>query len=150
MKTRTITEKIDYTYYVIDFLNDLGRAIDVLKDVEFDTIVGRGLSGGLVIPSLAKVLNDHFASQSIERRIGWAVVRKPNDESHSDSPIEGTTFGERWIFVDDFVCSGNTRKLTKTAVKDYATRYDFGTEYVGSYLYRHAGVFVPVSQEHHY
>ena len=94
-------------------------AMKKLKGVEFDTMVGRGLSGALVVPLLARAMSKHFA-----------IVRKPNDGSHSESRIEGR-LGERWVFVDDLICSGNTFKQTLDQIKEVKPRIEFH----GMYMY---------------
>src|SRR4051812_16554608 len=63
---------------------------------KYDTLVGTGLSGSLVIPLLARGLD-----------CDWLIVRKENDGSHSTKPAEGR-LGRRWLFVDDFIASGAT------------------------------------------
>lgn len=90
------------------------------RQVEFDSIVGTGLSGALVVPTLARELGKH-----------WAIVRKSNDGSHSMNRIEGT-IGTRWLFVDDLIASGNTEQRVKSAVLG-ATFGD--AKYIGTYLY---------------
>jgi len=90
-----------------------------LKGVEFDTMVGRGLSGALVVPLLARAMSKHFA-----------IVRKPNDGSHSGSSVEGR-LGERWVFVDDLICSGTTFKQTLDQIKRVKPRIEFS----GMYMY---------------
>jgi orotate phosphoribosyltransferase len=72
----------------------LRRARRVLQDVDYDTMIGTGLSGALVVPYLARKLGK-----------SWAIARKDTDNSHASWPIEGAV-GERWIFVDDFISSG--------------------------------------------
>jgi orotate phosphoribosyltransferase-like protein len=67
-----------------------------LGHVDFDGIVVTGLSGAIIADRLAERLGKVFA-----------VVRKPNDGSHSSSSIEGD-LGRRWVFVDDFISSGST------------------------------------------
>lgn len=83
-----------------------------------DTFVGSGLSGALVVPTLARALGRH-----------WAIVRK-DDGSHSSRRIEGE-IGERWLFVDDFIEGGATLRR----VRDMVERHAPGTEWVGSFEY---------------
>lgn len=104
------------------------NALKALKGVEYDTMIGRGTSGLLVIPLLARALNKHFA-----------IVRKPNDASHKETDIEGT-IGDRWIFVDDFVSSGSTRDRVREAVnleqnRSQGKSWEFSTTYMGTYEY---------------
>lgn len=99
---------------------DLAEALsDELAGVVYDTLIGTGLSGALVIPGLAREL-DKF----------WAIVRKPTDQSHSDKVIEGE-IGALWLFVDDFTATGATRERVEAAVKKAGRRlrsgFDFGT-----------------------
>lgn len=106
------------------------------EDVEYDTMIGRGMSGALIIPRLATLLGK-----------AYAIVRKANDGSHTGNQIEGR-IGNRWIFVDEFVASGHTRKVTIEAVQKYVVDFNhvtmhylpgrphLKTQYVGSYLYR--------------
>lgn len=97
--------------------------LKTITGVEFDTMIGRGTSGLLVVPLLARALDKHFA-----------IVRKPNDASHKETDIEGT-IGDRWIFVDDFVSTGNTRARVKEAVTEAQRYHQFKTEFVGTYEY---------------
>jgi hypothetical protein len=105
------------------------RARKVLADVDFDTMIGTGLSGALVVPYLARRLGKH-----------WAIARKDGDNSHASWPIEGEV-GERWIFVDDFISSGRSRDRTRGAVdRAFTQRFtqrseEDQTHFVGSYLY---------------
>lgn len=96
------------------------------EGVDYDTIVGTGLSGTVIVPQLARIL-DKYA----------LIVRKPNDGSHSRLPAEGK-LGERWLFVDDFIYTGTTRTRVIDAVTELAAKRDYKTEYVGAYLYENA------------
>lgn len=101
------------------------RARVALVDVDYDTLVGRGLSGALVVPDLARRLKKH-----------WLIVRKPQEGSHTYRKAEGE-LGERWIFVDDFIETGDTLAATQQAVAqliENAYRPKPRT-FVGSYLY---------------
>jgi adenine/guanine phosphoribosyltransferase-like PRPP-binding protein len=99
------------------------RLRDILADAAngpgtVDTFVGTGLSGALVVPTLARALGRH-----------WAIVRK-QDGSHSSRTVEGA-IGERWLFIDDFIEGGATLRRVREAVTLYAP----GTEWVGSFEY---------------
>lgn len=77
-----------------------------LAGVQFDTFVCRGISGILVAPLLARAMSKHFL-----------IVRKADELSHSYCKVEGT-FGHYWIFVDDFISSGETRRKCQEAVRE--------------------------------
>lgn len=104
------------------FVQNAKRA---LSRVDFDTMIGTGLSGSLAIPVLARAMNKH-----------WAIVRKDNDGSHSSCIIEGS-IGNRWVFVDDFISSGATRDRVIRVVTETVQEYDPGMdlEHVGTYCY---------------
>lgn len=65
--------------------------------VQFDTIVFRGMSGCLIGPSVADILNKPFL-----------MVRKENDGSHSSHDCEGHADINKFIIIDDLICSGAT------------------------------------------
>jgi hypoxanthine phosphoribosyltransferase len=105
-----------------------------VSEGDFDTMVGTGLSGALVVPTLARATKKLFA-----------IVRKDDDLlSHHETKVEGT-IGERWIFVDDFVSSGATLRRVVQAIRrqvdGYNQRYGDATagkhhiRYVGRYTY---------------
>ena len=98
------------------------------KPPVFDTLIGTGLSGALVVPALANAMG-----------LRWAIVRK-DDNSHSSSRIEGT-IGERWLFVDDFISSGRTLDRTKQIVR----RACPATAYAGFYLYTNGIIEAEIS-----
>lgn len=105
------------------FENIVSDAREALANVEYDTMIGRGLSGALVIPRLAEALGKE-----------WMIVRKPGDSSHSTRPAEGV-LGRRWLFVDDFISSGETYREVCKAVRKVAE--DFETEHVGLWCYEY-------------
>jgi adenine/guanine phosphoribosyltransferase-like PRPP-binding protein len=58
-------------------------------------LVGRGLSGTIVVPSVAL-------------KLGWPFIIVRKDHSHSCMEAEGEVDFRRYIFVDDFISSGCT------------------------------------------
>lgn len=75
------------------------NCVDLLteKDVRFDTIAVRGMSGILVGAPLA---------MDLEKDI--IIIRKDEDMTHSCSKAEGWGFNQKILIVDDFIESGNT------------------------------------------
>lgn len=123
MATELISGYLSKAFSSVDTLVDEAR--EALKGVEFDTIIGTGLSGGLVVPTLARALGKHFA-----------IARKPQAESHGSYQVEGT-IGDLWIFVDDFIDSGQTlKRVVKTVENASKSEWHlFSTQYVGTYQY---------------
>lgn len=97
-----------------------------LRDADFDTLVGTGFSGGVVIPALARSMGKRFA-----------LLRKETDDSHHGSGRLLGDIGKRWIFVDDFVSSGATFRRLSEKVAAACTLEDHVSTYVGDYLYAH-------------
>lgn len=116
------------TYYMDTAVFDLAEVIETaqkrLADVDFDTMVGTGFSGGIVIPALALAMGKKFV-----------LIRKETDDSHHGRGRMLGDLGERWIFVDDFVSSGRTRMRVIEKVDDAARDYDVKTTFVGQYMY---------------
>lgn len=101
----------------------VSQAKNSLKDVEFDSFVGTGISGAVIIPILARAMNKN-----------WMIVRKQSDNCHSYSKVEGE-LGASWIFVDDLIDSGQTRKRVKEMIRNLAIDAEHKTKYMGDYLY---------------
>lgn len=126
------------TSYMDTAIFDLGSVLDTaaerLADVDFDTLVGTGFSGGLVIPALALRLGKKFV-----------LIRKEDDDSHHGGGRLLGELGARWIFVDDFISSGHTRRRVAEKIgaalaeaKSWGTRADretYETTFVGQYMY---------------
>lgn len=122
------------TYYMDDAVFRLESVIDHamedLSDVDFDTIVGTGFSGGIVIPSLALMMGKKFA-----------LIRKDTDDSHHGPGLLVGEIGDRWIFVDDFIASGKTRKRVMNKVDDFLDAWEGTSEMVGQYMYADRDVY---------
>lgn len=133
------------TNYMDSALFDLPTVIERaradLADVDFDTIVGTGFSGGIVIPTLALALGKSFV-----------LIRKEDDDSHHGGGRLLGRLGERWLFVDDFVSSGRTRaRVIEKVGSALAERHDWPSYYdedtpeptstlVGQYMYVARGI----------
>lgn len=137
--------KVGATYFEKAFGDEkrlIEEARKALENVEFDTMVGIGLSGSLVIPILARAFGANFA-----------IVRKERS-SHDDSAVVGH-IGHKWIFVDDFISTGTSREKVISAISEITQRISkwdestqsytykkFDTKYVGTYEYKYAS-FMP-------
>ncbi|WP_100460560.1 phosphoribosyltransferase [Mycobacteroides abscessus] len=108
-----------YLHAAHDFDSLMQFADEELAGVDFDTLVGTGLSGTIVAPMLARHLGKHFL-----------IVRKDNDGSHSDIPAEGT-LGQRWVFVDDFIDTGMTLGRVWNKIQTLCEERLFISEFVG-------------------
>ena len=117
-----VSFRSDYVQTVLD-PSEMRRRSDDLSGVDFDCIVGTGLSGLLPLQILAEHLNCNYLA-----------VRKPLDSSHSDSLLEGT-LGARWVFVDDFISSGSTLVRVQAAIDAAASEAHFVTVCVGAWCY---------------
>lgn len=73
---------------------------------QFDSIVCSGVSGLMVVPQIAELLNKHIV-----------VIRKPDEKCYSDFPMEGVT-PYRYVIVDDLICSGSTIKHIKNTIHE--------------------------------
>jgi len=68
---------------------------EMTRGVRYDTIIGIGISGAMVIPAMGRNLRKH-----------WALIRKDGEYSHARGEHFEGRIGERFIVVDDFVSSG--------------------------------------------
>lgn len=117
------------TYYFDKATQDLSdvvvRAHGELAHIDFDTIVGTGFSGGIVIPALALSMDKKFV-----------LIRKEGDDSHHGGGRLVGQLGRRWIFVDDFVSSGRTRSRVMGKISDALADRGENATFVGQYLYQ--------------
>lgn len=123
---------IPHAHGAFEYLIEQARAN--LARRRFDTLVGTGMSGALVIPRLAEALDCHFL-----------LLRKPSDNSHTSQLGEGF-LGARWIFVDDFVSSGATYRRVRRVVQKLAVGHRANTSFGGVYEYRAKGRFSPAAE----
>ncbi len=98
----------------------LDKAIEKLRPEKFDAIVCTGVSGLLLAPTVAVMMDKRLA-----------VIRKKGDVNHSEFMVETSMEpGDSWIFLDDLIASG----ATLHNVRDTMERMGFGAEQ-GTYLY---------------
>lgn len=116
------------TQYMDRALFDLTEVVDEamvkLADVEFDTFVGTGFSGGVVVPFLATMMNKNFL-----------LIRKDDDNSHHGGGKALGTMGNSWIFVDDFSSTGATRRRVLEKLHDTCGDLGHQAQWIGSYYY---------------
>lgn len=75
----------------------ISKMVETLKDLDFDAIAVRGVSGITMGSILAHVLNKELV-----------VVRKLEEDSHASYNAETPKEFSKYIVVDDFTCSGET------------------------------------------
>lgn len=96
-----------------------------LHGVKFDTLIGTGLSGGMIVPLMGKSMHKHYA-----------LMRKPNDGSHASYSHYAGKIGTRFVFVDDFISTGHTWNRVLTQLHDVAaSNPGHPLEYVGTLTY---------------
>lgn len=123
----------------ISYADEATRTTDYLKDRfigdletggmalgEIDTLIGTGLSGSLVVPRLAESLG-----------LRWAVVRKENDGAHDSRKVVGD-IGKRWMFVDDFISTGQTYHRVLYNVAQITDVRGHDTDHIGVWEYGNA------------
>lgn len=83
------------------------RAVCNLRKIinDFDSIACCGISGLMVVPQIAELLDKHIV-----------VIRK-HERSYSSFKIEGVS-PYRYIIIDDLICSGSTVRRIKNLIKE--------------------------------
>jgi len=85
---------------------------------EFDSIACCGVSGLMVVPQIAEILNKHIV-----------IIRKQG-QSYSTFSMEGVT-PFRYVIIDDLICSGETVKYIKNTVHEECPK----SKCIGLYCY---------------
>ncbi len=99
--------------------SDAIKNIEQLKEIEFDSFACCGISGLVVAPVLAVMMNKQLT-----------VVRKTID-GHTGLYVEGL-LNCRYMIIDDFICSGNTVRHIIKKIKEISP----SSICVGAYLHR--------------
>ena len=86
----------------------INKAIINLESItnEFDTIACCGTSGLLVVAKIAELLDKNIL-----------IIRKKNESKYSPFLYEGV-IPEKYIIIDDLICSGNTVKHILNTIKN--------------------------------
>jgi adenine/guanine phosphoribosyltransferase-like PRPP-binding protein len=84
------------------------KAVCDLRKLEdnFDSIACCGVSGLMVVPQIAELLNKNIV-----------IIRKQNEKRYSDFYIEGVS-PFRYVIIDDLICSGNTIKWINNVIHE--------------------------------
>ncbi len=114
------SEYLSKLFDMDSFAGVIRAATSRLQDREFDAIAVTGNSGAIVGGALALALHK-----------GLILVRKPDDHSHARRLVEGDDTYETYIFVDDMVCSGETRGRVRRAIGEAFP----DMMYIGTYEY---------------
>ena len=118
----------NYFSQILDHKRDtIDMALETLRLVEFDTVVGCGISGVTFAAMLAYKLDCNL----------W-IVRKPEDvNNHSSFRVEGSTpkgyERSQVLVVDDLVDSGSTMVRIRETL--YGAGNIEGFDIVGDYMY---------------
>lgn len=112
----------------------------VVKETNSELIVARGISGTIVVSAVAAI-----------HKIPFAIVRKPNESSHSyeeveltdkvlrsvyTNAIDYTTYHTNWLIVDDLISTGATvRIIAKAIVDEQEVNGDIAGKCTGIVLY---------------
>lgn len=99
---------------IIKAVCDLRKIID-----QFDSIVCCGVSGLMVVPQIAELLNKNIL-----------IVRKKDEKRYSDFRSEGVA-PFRYVVIDDLVCSGTTIKYINKVISEEYSR----ARCIGIYCY---------------
>lgn len=101
------------TKIIIKAVCDLRKISD-----SFDSIACCGISGLMVVPQIAELLNKHIV-----------IVRKA-EKCYSEFRTEGVA-PFRYVILDDLICSGSTvRHIKKTIAEEYSR-----ARCIGAYCY---------------
>ena len=122
-----------YDDYPPDDLKDtVERAVSTLRPHagEFDSVAVRGVSGMIVGAPVAIALGKPLI-----------VVRKDTETSHGSALSNYRHAGGSYLFLDDFISLGHTRRIVMEAMRDKTA-----ARYAGEYMY-HRDRYVRAGEE---
>lgn len=97
------------------------KTLRALERHEFDAIAFTGISGAMIAPIVAYLMNRQLI-----------CVRKPQDSKHASHTVEGPLLPCRYVIVDDGRSSGKTVNDIEQAIAESLNRKH---ECVGVYFY---------------
>lgn len=124
-KTVQCAEYLEPLFNPVTLKKVIDKLVAMIQDsgVEFDTIAFRGLSGSLVAPAVALALTKYMV----------AIRKEDLAECHSHTTYEGYAFPERYIIIDDLICSGATLIAIRDEVRKWRGK---DAELAGVFLYQ--------------
>jgi adenine/guanine phosphoribosyltransferase-like PRPP-binding protein len=102
-------EGCEHTRVLLNHKNRNKIVMNTIKDLrayDYDSIVCCGTSGLIVAPQVCEILNKEVV-----------IVRKDHEKRYSPFVIEGI-LGNRFVFLDDLVCSGGTLRHVIKNIKE--------------------------------
>ncbi len=97
--------------------------------IEFDTVVGIGLSGMMLMP----IIGSHYGCNMLALRKNGATDNHVYD--NDINRIGEGSLGKKWILIDDFVAGGGTADKAIRLVNEFADAFSHKTEFMGIYGY---------------
>jgi len=105
--------------------NIIKNAIEFSRNIEFDSIAVRGMSGSIVASAIAFELEKNII-----------IIRKDKDNTHSDATVEYSFYPRKYIIVDDFISSGKTIKTIIEEMEEDALKCHYDNpKCIGVFLY---------------
>ena len=102
-------------------VNRIIKTVKQQKNLKFDAIACRGLSGFLITPPVAILLKKKIIA-----------IRKNKHNCHSDCVVEFTGTTKRYIIIDDRICTGKTLDITQRMIRKHVSDR---AQCVGIYIY---------------
>jgi len=87
------------------------KAYSDLRNIKnIDSIACCGVSGLLIVPQIAELLNKNII-----------IIRKKDESAYSEFKVEGTP-ARNYIIIDDLICSGDTIRHILKNIKEETPR----------------------------
>jgi adenine/guanine phosphoribosyltransferase-like PRPP-binding protein len=101
--------------HTVNFINPrrlkkhIALAVKYLKQYhdQYDTLAFAGISGAVIGPVVAMKLKKECI-----------LVRKDGDKRNSSYEVSGYDDCDKYIIIDDFICSGDTAKMIQRKIHD--------------------------------
>jgi adenine/guanine phosphoribosyltransferase-like PRPP-binding protein len=109
------------------FISRVNNLVRMIKrsNIKFNAVAFRGMSGSIVAPVVAARLNKQMI-----------MIRKSDDDSHSNLSVEGDTSVRSYIIIDDRIASGETVRTINRHLSEFTFNQ---AKLRGVFLYYHPG-----------